>query len=85
MQRQITTIIARVGTSRELIVMKNIKCACQEFEELRGAGVNNYISTFLETAGKEKNRYLCKICATIWVKEKTADATKPVLVKIRKV
>lgn len=63
--------------------MENKQCSCKEFEELRGASVNGYISAFLESAEDDRNRFVCKVCGSIWEKRKTEDATKPVLVKIK--
>lgn len=59
------------------------KCSCRKFEELRGASVGGYISAFLEPAKDDKNRFICKVCRSIWEKRKTDDATKPILVKIK--
>lgn len=60
---------------------ENTQCPCREFTEIRGAGVNHYISSFLQPLDAEKNRYICRICATIWEKQKNDDAAKPILVK----
>lgn len=65
--------------------MENKQCSCNQFEELRGASVNGYISAFLKPEKGDKNYFVCKICGSIWEEQKSEDATKPSLVKIKQV
>lgn len=62
--------------------MESKICSCDEFEELRGASVNGYTAAFLNPSENDKNRFVCKVCGSIWEKRKTDDVTKPVLIKI---
>lgn len=64
--------------------MESKTCACQDFKELRGASVNGYISAFLEADGDNKSRYVCKVCGTLWEKQKSEDVSKSALVKVSK-
>lgn len=63
--------------------MSQPKCSCAKFERLEGAGVNAYISAFLEQTGKD--HYRCRVCGSRWEKrtpEVKREGGRPSLVRV---